>query len=247
MLTLTNKKIKTFLLSLTLAFSFFLGITVSHYQIFPYPQLQSLKQIFFPVAEWTEYQNKYRQRTISKHSLLSDTAFDAVFVGDSITAEANWSELYPELNVANLGINADTTQGLLQRINTVKAITAPKVFLMIGINDILQGVAIEETEQNYERLVELLKHNNNQVYLFSCLYLGKDYQEPSVDEYSDKITRLNDFIKALENRIENVVYIDLNASLSSNLQLKSAYTNDDLHLNGNAYRIWKDLIDQHIK
>jgi len=225
---------------------FLLGLFVAHYQVFPYSHIKSLKQLFFPLVYETDYQAKYRLRQISKHTLLADKNFDALFVGDSITAEANWSELYPYLRIANVGINGDSTQGLIDRLDTIRSINAPKVFLMVGINDIFQNISLADIEKNYQVLIESLKQKNNTLYLFSCLYVGETYQRNPYKNLTKKITGLNEFIKELASNIEGVIYIDVNTSLSLEERLNPIYTNDDLHLTGKAYSAWKAVVDHYI-
>ncbi|MGB9898194.1 GDSL-type esterase/lipase family protein, partial [Thermanaerothrix sp.] len=63
-------------------------------------------------------------------------AGDIVFLGDSITDGARWDELFPGLSVKNRGINADTTRGVLARLDSILQGQPAAIFLLIGTNDL---------------------------------------------------------------------------------------------------------------
>jgi len=219
--------------------SFISGVVVTHYQLFPYLYLKKIKQHFFPVAFKNQQQIDYYSRKVSHHQLLEGQRVDLLFVGDSLTNEADWDMFFPEYKVANLGINADTTQGLIDRLSVITSIEASKVFVLIGVNDIFQHEKTEVIENNYRKFISYFE--SEKVYLFSVLYVGPAYQE-----YMERIVRLNSFIEALAVNNDNITYVDLNKTLALGLQLNPAYTNDDLHLNGDGYAAWKKIILQYL-
>ncbi|MFT6388066.1 MAG: lysophospholipase L1-like esterase [Cellvibrionaceae bacterium] len=228
-----------FILSMLLS-SFISGIAVTHYQLFPYQHLKKIKQYFSPVSFEDQQQIDYRSRKVSHHQLLKGQRFDALFVGDSLTNEVDWAQLFPDYKVANLGINADTTQGLLDRVGIITSIEASKVFVLIGVNDIFQYKKMEEIEKNYRELISYF--NNKAIYLFSIISVGPSYQK-----HMKRIVRLNNFIQSLAVNNKNIIYIDLNNTLAVGAQLNPAYTNDDLHLNGDGYTAWKKIILQYLE
>ena len=64
-----------------------------------------------------------------------------VFLGNSITeAGGNWNERFGVSNVVNRGITGDYTISLQARLNEIYYYKPLKVFLLIGINDIFDGV-----------------------------------------------------------------------------------------------------------
>ena len=68
-----------------------------------------------------------------------------LFIGDSLTEWFNLKMYFPEASIINEGIAGDTTYGLLERLEAILDVTADKIFLLIGINDV------------WRRLNELLK------------------------------------------------------------------------------------------
>ena len=70
---------------------------------------------------------------------------DVVFLGDSITDEGRWAEMFPNLVVHNHGISADRTDHVLMRLDQVTKGQPGMVFLMIGTNDLGTDVTQEVT------------------------------------------------------------------------------------------------------
>ena len=64
-------------------------------------------------------------------------------LGDSITAQGEWAELFPEEKILNLGLSGDTSAGLLNRLDDVVGRKPRVVLLMIGINDFLRDIPLE--------------------------------------------------------------------------------------------------------
>ena len=73
---------------------------------------------------------------------------DVCFAGDSLTARGLWSEFFPDVAVSNRGIGSDTSEGLLNRLDTVVEGAPDVVFIMIGINDVGHKVPQQETVSN---------------------------------------------------------------------------------------------------
>ena len=61
---------------------------------------------------------------------------DVVFLGDSLTDEARWEELFAGLAVRNRGVPGDTTADVLARLEPIARAEPAQVFLMIGTNDL---------------------------------------------------------------------------------------------------------------
>ena len=78
----------------------------------------------------------YIQRK-TQFELMPERNTDIVFLGDSITARFEWQEYFSDLTVTNRGIDSDVTEGVLNRLDTVENQHPQKIFLMIGINDIM--------------------------------------------------------------------------------------------------------------
>ena len=88
-----------------------------------------------------------------------------------------------------------------------------------------------------------LINNKINVYIQSILLVGK---ENNKSHLNTKIKTLNYALSNFSNSNELITYIDLNETLSDGSYLKNEYSIDGMHLNGKAYKIWRDIIRPYI-
>ena len=81
---------------------------------------------------------------------------DMVFFGNSITRGSSFHEFFPQLNICNLGYPGDDLDGMVFRVQQIKAVNPEKVFVMAGING-LQYQTEEDFEKKYQRMVDSIK------------------------------------------------------------------------------------------
>jgi len=167
-----------------------------------------------------------------------------VFLGDSMTDEGHWHELFPKLNLVNRGIGGDTTAGVLNRIDQVTKLAPPKIFLMIGTNDLCFNRQIPDIIKNYDEILSILHQRlpNTKIYMESVLPFN-DHIFPSVYlRTNENIKTLNVGIKKLA-QLHNDPYIDLTKYFSDkDGRLPAEDTVDGLHLNEKGYAIWRDQL-----
>jgi lysophospholipase L1-like esterase len=182
----------------------------------------------------------YVQRQ-SQFEMLPVADVDVVFAGDSITARFEWQEYFPDLIVANRGIDSDVSEGLKNRLDCIIAEKPEKIFLMIGINDIRQSIPAEDTLANYREIVSRLKQELPEctIYIQSILPVSHTTGIDNAD-----VRALNEQLKALASE-EGLTYIDLYTSLVSSDD-DFLYTADGVHPTGEGYQIWMDLIDIYL-
>lgn len=230
----------TLFVALLLAFGY--GVTVGHYQIFPFAYLQATKA-FIAGSVNGNYaaasEDQATQKLASRIDIFSvyESPSEIVMVGDSITDYVDWSELFPNLSIANRGIGGDTTEGVLNRLETIFSTRARLAFLMIGINDLRRGHSVDETYANYKKIVEELLAQKIQPVIQSTIFTGENKKE-----FNPKVHELNMRLIELAER-KGIKFIDLNSVLAKNGTLASEFTSDGIHLNAAGYRIWA----RHIK
>ncbi|NJN76305.1 MAG: hypothetical protein HC796_09075 [Synechococcaceae cyanobacterium RL_1_2] len=97
-----------------------------------------------------------------------------VLLGDSISLWFPPQLLPPEKYWLNQGISGETSQGLLKRLNLLDRTQPEKIYLMIGINDLIKGISKEEIATNHQKIVrQLLKvHPESKIILISILPHG---------------------------------------------------------------------------
>ena len=182
--------------------------------------------------EWKIQNDPYYKHKVTQFEMLKDKS-DAkiVMLGDSITDEGEWSELWGKV-VQNRGISGDTTSGVLDRLYTIST-SIEEVYIMIGVNDIMRGAKAQDVYLNYEKIVQFFQKKGIKVNIQSTLYIGESRKK----DFNVEVEKLNEKLKLFAKQ-NNIRFIDLNQILSSNKVLKADFTKDDLHLNGDAYKLW---------
>jgi lysophospholipase L1-like esterase len=167
-----------------------------------------------------------------------------VFLGDSLTSNCEWRELFGNsLTVLNRGIGGDTSAGVLNRISTVSDLRPLAVFLMIGTNDPqLLGYAPADTVRNYRQIIQNLRQASHDTRIYIQTILPS--RAPKFNNWSAEVNR---GIRRLADEY-GINFVDLrSAFLDSNGALSEQYTFDGLHLNADGYLLWKQQIDPLIQ
>ncbi len=166
-----------------------------------------------------------------------------IFLGDSITAFCNWSELFSQPNIINRGISGDTIDGLLYRVEEVIKRKPKKIFLMIGINDLGKGKEVNEILNQYDTLIHKIHTSlpETTIYIQSILPAKRKHLNNS------DIKNINTGLTKISKKY-SINYIDLHTSfLSKNNDLDDQYSLDGLHLNGEGYLLWKKIIQEYLE
>jgi lysophospholipase L1-like esterase len=220
--------------------SFIFGVVTVQYRIFPFEQLREIKQIASPspgpnYSDYFYHKKSFFEQHGGHH-------YDVVLIGDSITDSAEWEDLFPALKIANRGISGDRTDSVLKRLESIYSTSARRAFIMIGMNDFSSSMSVDEVFENYKTIVNKLTAHGMKVYIQSTIFAGKRRENLNI-----KIAELNERLQQLAAQTDSITYIDLNAGLAQDSLLKSMYSRDDVHLNGDGYAMWKDLINPYIQ
>ena len=170
---------------------------------------------------------------------------DAVFFGDSITADSNFDELFPELLTVNLGVYGDTLEDLLRRVPEVRAEHPARIFLLGGINCLGENrFALCVTE--YAELLDALRAAcpDAEIIVQSVLPVSRDLADPAILT-NDTIRRFTGEIEQLAAR-RGCAYVDLWPAYEKNGELDPTLTRDGLHLNFTAYGPWANQIAPYL-
>ncbi|MGB9798642.1 MAG: GDSL-type esterase/lipase family protein [Thermanaerothrix sp.] len=170
-------------------------------------------------------------------------AGDIVFLGDSITDGARWDELFPGLPVKNRGINADTTRGVLARLDSILQGQPAAIFLLIGTNDLPWFMFRSDRDilETYTAILERCRREspNTQVFVQSIL--------PRARGYAKRILRINAELERLAHRF-SYTFVNLFPHFAdANGQIRSELSNDKLHLMAIGYDLWVEQIKPLIK
>lgn len=175
---------------------------------------------------------------------LPNGKHEIVFLGNSITENGDWNEIFRNKNIVNRGIGGDVCFGLLNRLDEVLASKPKSIFLMIGINDIGRSVPVDVIASKIKEILVKIATDSpsTKIYLQSVLPINEDViWYDYMKNKSDKIVLLNDQLKRIA-ATENIRYLDLYSSFANEKgYLKPAYTADGIHLSAAGYLHWRDI------
>lgn len=165
-----------------------------------------------------------------------------VFFGDSITEGGYWNEWFPECQTLNRGIGGNTVGDLLGRVEL--AIQSPRlVSLMIGTND-LSGLGrsrdpAEIAAQTRELVARIRALAPTAKLLINSV-------TPRTAFFAARIRELNQHYRQIAAEA-GAEYIDLwPAMAEADGSIRKTLTIENLHLSGEGYRVWADVLRPHI-
>ena len=196
-----------------------------------------------------KYSTYYYQRA-SLFEVLPVDSDDILFVGNSITDGGEWCELFQNPNVKNRGISGDTTQGVYDRLDALLKGTPAQIFLLIGINNVPRGESADSIAAGIRRIVQRIRQESpaTEVLVQSVLPVTPQYGK--FDGHTSRwqlVSEINRRVRRLAQE-EKVTYIDLFSHFAdAEGKMKPEYTNDGLHLKGNGYLLWKEVVQPFLK
>ena len=181
--------------------------------------------------------------TISKQTVNNPI----IFLGDSITARCEWPEMFASNKVLNRGIDADTTQGILERIDSIIAMRPEKVFIMAGCNDLNSGVSKDEIIDNYREILIEIKTGSpdTKIFVHSILPVNNDFRLANRVSNTASIPKVNEALQQLAKE-QGATYINLYPLFAIEDKLDKKYTPDGTHLTWQGYLTWKNQIEKYV-
>ena len=178
-------------------------------------------------------------RWVSQFDMYTERQGGIVFLGDSITEGAAWEELFPATLTRNRGISGDTALGVLNRLDQVIALKPEKIFLLIGTNDLGLGISEDVIAGRIEQIAKKLQSALPQTSLYIQSVL------PRASEYQQRVENLNEQIA--RRTADHAQFIDLYPRfLADSGNIDTRYSNDQLHLLGTGYEVWRDAIAEKV-
>ena len=164
------------------------------------------------------------------------------FWGDSLTEEGSWEEYFPAYGVFNFGISGEKSDEILSRLDEVLFWKPKKIFLMMGINDLGDGLNYQKVLENYKKLFSLIKEQKHIKLIVQSLLPINETMFKSSNFDGMKILELNYHLRDLCEK-EEIIFVDLYTAFSTyTYQLIKDYTDDGLHLNKAGYRVWQNCL-----
>ena len=204
---------------------------------------------FSSFSQENKFGTYYNQR-LSLFEKMPDTKGEIIFLGNSITDGGEWCELLGNPKAKNRGISGDTTDGVLFRLNEVTRSKPAKVFLLIGVNDLSKGVSRDTVYSNIRRIAQKIRKDSpkTKVYIQSILPVNESFGlfKNHTNKTAD-VLWVNAQLKTWCEK-EQVQYVDLYSRFKSpdSELLNPQLTNDGLHLKGDGYLLWIDILKPFI-
>lgn len=173
-----------------------------------------------------------------------------LFIGDSMTEGYRLDQHFPGKPTVNMGVSGDFTSGVLMRLETATRLEPKKIFVMIGINDILKKVPFDRTIYNYSELLRNMRMQcpGAQIYVQSNLpTTGMGGSAEINASVVRQVRSLNDFLRE-QSKALGIAFVDMYKAFEVNGgELNPAYTYDGLHLNDEGYKVWSQYISTFIE
>lgn len=195
-----------------------------------------------------------KKPTIVKKEILNP---NVVMLGDSITDFYDLDKFYgSEMLIVNSGINGNKTEDIINNIrNRVFAYNPSKIFLLIGVNDILYDG--DDPENVVDQIDEIVMEINNKlpntkIYIESIYPVNNEWKDNHDNRVKDE-KEVNSTIIMTNDRIEeyceanDLKFIDLYPDLlDDNGVLNHDYTDDGLHPNENGYKVITEILKKYM-
>ena len=131
---------------------------------------------------------------------LPESPGSIIFLGDSQTEQAEWHEMFADQPaVLNRGISGDFVEGILERLPEILRHKPLKIFLLIGVNDLIFGSNPDKIEAVYRAIVQKIRSESpdTELYLQSLLPVNNHLRHAGVK---------NAQIQDMNGRVERIAH-----------------------------------------
>lgn len=189
------------------------------------------------------YFDKYNQARKGVQNPLPIDTGDVVFVGTSLTEGFPLQEMFHSLKFKNRGIMGNKSCHIMSRIDEIARARPAKIFLELGVNDILAHDPLDSLEVHYQEILNSIFSGSpyTKVYVQSVFPLGGSYgrEEDSVKVFDGWLKKY-----CLDAGLD---YIDLFDTFAKNGAMMPEFTYDGVHLTAFGYTIWKHKLEGYLE
>ena len=179
------------------------------------------------------------------------TSESIVMLGNSLTENGkDWSQRLGIRNVVNRGIIGDNTTGMTERLCQITPHHPRAIFLMAGINNMVNDAQVIDVAQQVISLIEAIREQSPQTKLFveSLLPINeKSGRWRTLTNRTNDIPLTNMYIRAYCES-HGITFIDLFSKMTkpgSNV-LRDELSADGLHITDEGYAIWEAELKRYI-
>ncbi len=203
------------------------------------------------IGGWNHFLYKVQQRGLAgtyqhRTELLDELSVqetDIIFLGNSLTQFGEWTELIDKKLqvIKNRGIAGDGVEGVLKRIPTILNAHPKAIFFMVGVNDLFYHDP-EFVLEHYKSILQTCKERAPETQIILQSLLPVNDQIKSISIKNKDIQTVNKSIERLAKDY-NYSYLNLYDHFKNQSgKLSEEFTVDGIHINGNGYLLWRDLI-----
>lgn len=199
---------------------------------------------FAKAQDSTRFSTYYFQRLTHFRTLPAQPG-STIFLGNSITDGAEWSELFGESHILNRGISGDITAGVLYRLPEIIKQKPSRLFLLIGVNDLARGIPADTVAASIFKIAGEIGRQIPQTKLFIQSLLPVNDELGKFPTHVNKGKEINHINARLRDSANSFGYtfIDLHSLMvGEDGKLRKEYTNDGLHLKGDGYLAWQQAV-----
>ena len=179
------------------------------------------------------------------------TSQSIVMLGNSLTENGkDWSQRLGNSHVINRGIIGDNTVGMTERLCQITPHQPRAIFLMAGINNMVNNAPVINVAQQVISLIEAIREQTPQTKLIveSLLPINeKNGRWRTLAGRTNDIPLTNMYIRAYCES-HDIVFIDLFNKMTkpgTNV-LREELSADGLHITEAGYAIWENELKKHI-
>jgi lysophospholipase L1-like esterase len=201
-----------------------------------------LDYIFYRYKNPEVISNQVHRKSILNHLKIDTT--DNIMLGNSLTAYAEWAELMANPGFKNRGIPGEIIEGISKRLPEILSSQPSKVFLMIGINDLMYHDA-DWVLEKYGILLEDIHPKIGITDLIIQEILPVNSKVNSLTTNNSEIKKVNAGLQKLAETY-NLNFLPLfDRFINAEGLLNPSFTSDGVHLNAAAYEVWKAAIQEY--
>lgn len=195
-----------------------------------------------PATITTSYNYKNGEVRQAVYCKMPIDTTDIVFIGTSITEGFPVYELFPNKPVKNRGISGNWSWQIVARLPQIVAAQPRKIFLEMGVNDLIYKVSVDSILINYKKAIELVKTGSPNTELYINSLTPTTYTNSALNP---AIIQVNERLQQLCKQY-SITYINLYRYMVRGQALDPSLTVDGLHYNAKAYLLWRQQINPFI-
>ena len=195
---------------------------------------------------------KFGELYYQRASLFDQLGVDStsiVFLGNSLTHGCEWHELFGMPQIKNRGINGDIVEGIRLRIDPILKGQPAKLFLLCGVNDVSHDLTADSIAGAIGNLIDIIRTESprTKVYVQSLLPINNSFGRYKAVFGKEQVIRdINTLIEPMVKE-KGCTWINSHpAFVDADGNLDARYTNDGLHLMGNGYLHWREILRPYV-